>query len=53
MAHAGAKGATAESMSKGLFLPSDLEVARQGFQELIQKLTVSYLFQADLFHEID
>lgn len=43
MAHTGAKGETAEIMSKGLSLPSDLKLARQGFNELIHNLTVSQI----------
>jgi len=42
MAHAGAKGKTADVMSNGLSLPKDLEVARKGFAELIEKLMVNY-----------
>jgi hypothetical protein len=40
MAHAGARGETADIMGQGLHIPKDYELACKGFGELIAKLQV-------------
>jgi serine protease inhibitor len=51
MLHAGAKGETAEELSKALCLATDLESSNQGFKELVTNLHVckGYFFYCRFF----